>query len=130
MLTRARRPVASVCIALLTLNLVGCTHIERKDPQTVTPPGAGEATMKEVVGVTLKNGRDIRFDERTRGTVRGDTVYAQVDGQPLSTPVSDVQRVWVRSVDGNRTTLMVIGLAAVLLVAFAAYAASQIQIAY
>lgn len=83
--------------------------------------------MKNVVGVTLKDGRDIRFDQKTRASVRGDTLQAQVGGQPLATPVSDLQRVWVQSVDGNRTTLLVIGLAAVLLVAFAAFAASQIQ---
>lgn len=127
MLASARRPVASICATLMALSLVQCTTISRRDAQEVIPPGGGEVTLKKVAGVTLIDGRDIRFETGTRALLRGDTLHAQVGKKPLAIPVSDVQRVWVRSVDGNRTTLLVIGLAAVALVGFAAFAASQIQ---
>lgn len=127
MLATVRRPVASICVALMALSLVRCTYIKREEAQAVIQPGSGEVTMKKAVGVTLTDGRDIRFDAGTRAFVRGDTLHAQVGKEPLAVRVSDVQRVWVQSVDKTRTTLLVIGLAAVALVGFAAFAASQIQ---
>lgn len=66
--------------------------------------------MEKIVGVTLKDGRDIRFDEKSRAFVRGDTLQAQVGKQPLAIPVSDLQRVWVQSISKTRTTLAVIGI--------------------
>jgi hypothetical protein len=110
MLVRARRPIASLCIALLALNVVACTHIEQHEAQTVLHPGRGDVTMENVVGVTLKDGRDIRFDAKPRAFVRGDSLQAQVGKQPLAIPVSDLQRVWVQSTSKAKTTLLVIGL--------------------
>lgn len=127
MLATVRRPVASICAALMALSLVQCTTISRRDAQEVIPPGGGEVTLKNVVGVTLTGGRDIGFESGTRAFVRGDTLHAQASKDTLAVPVSDVQRVWVKSVNGDRTTLLVIGLLAVALVGFAAFAASQIQ---
>jgi len=126
MLVRARRPIASLCIALLALNVVSCTHIKREEAQTVIQPGGGFVTMEKIVGVTLKDGRDIRFDENSRSFVSGDTLQAQVGKQPLAIPVSDLQRVWVQSISKTRTTLLVIGLTVgVLAVAGMIAAASQ-----
>ena len=116
MLVRARRPIASLCIALLVLNVVDCTHIKREEAQTVIKPGGGSVTMEKIVGVTLKDGREIRFDTNSPPFVRGDTLQAEVGRQPLAIPVSDLQRVWVKSADKTRTTLAVI--AAGLLAAF------------
>ena len=118
MFVRARRPVASLCIALLALNVLTCSRVRREEAQTVIRPGEG-APKERIVGVTLKDGREIQFDESTRAFVSGDTLHAQVRKQPLAVPVSDLQRVWVRSVDKTRTTLAVIGITAgVLLTAF------------
>jgi hypothetical protein len=127
MLVRARRPVGSICIALLTLNLVQCTEIKREGVQPVIQPDRGDAAMKNVVGVTLKDGRDIRFDEKTRAILRGDTLQDQVSAQPLAIPVSDLQLLWVRTVNNTRTSFLVTGLLVVALVAFAAIGASQID---
>lgn len=120
MLGNARRPVASLCIALLALNVIACAHIKREEAQTVIRPGEGIVTMEKIVGVTLKDGRDIRFDNNSRPVLRGDSLQAEVGKQPLAISVSDLQRVWVQSTSKAKTTLMVIGLTVVVLVVAAA----------
>lgn len=124
---RRRPPVASLCIALLALSLVQCTYIKREQAQTVIKPGGNEVTIRNVVGVTLKDGREIRFDEKTTAVVRRDTLQAEVGKQPLAIPVSEVEQVWVQMVSNNRTSFLVLGLLLAALVAFAAIGASQIQ---
>ena len=123
---RARRPVASLCVALLALNLVQCTYVKPQEAQTIVRSG-GQDAMKKVVGVTLKDGRDIRFDAGTRASLRGDTLQAQVEKQPVAFPVSDLQQVWIKSVDGDRTTLLVIVLVVAGFFALGALAASQMS---
>ena len=59
MLAAVRRPVASICAALMALSLVQCTAISRRDAQEVIPPAGGEVRLKNVAGVTLTDGRDI-----------------------------------------------------------------------
>ena len=125
----ARRSIGSLCIALLALNGVECTYIHREDARTVIQPGGVSVAMEKIVGVTLKDGRDIRFDKNSRPVVRGDSLQAEVGKQPLAIPVSDLQRVWVQSVDNTRTSFLVTGILVGVLVALAALAASQIQYA-
>jgi hypothetical protein len=108
MLVRARRPTACLSIALLALNMVACAHIEREEAQTALQPSGGSVPMEKIVGVTLKGGRDIRFDSNSRPVVRGDSLQAQVGRQPLAIPVSDLQQVWVQSISKTRTALLVI----------------------
>jgi hypothetical protein len=124
---RARRPIASLCIALLALNAVECTYVKPQEAQTIVQPGAQDATMKKIVGVTLKDGRDVRFDVGTHASLRSDTLQAQVEQQPVKFPVSDLQQVWIKSVDGDRTTLLVIGLVVVALVALAGIAGASMS---
>ena len=123
----ARRPVASLCVALLALNVVQCTYIKPQEAQTIVQSGKRDDAMKKVVGVTLKDGREIRFDEGTRASLRGDTLQAQVGKQPVEFPVSDLQQVLIKSVDGDRTTLLVIGMIVVAFFALGALAASQMS---
>jgi hypothetical protein len=123
----ARRPVATLCVALLGLNLVQCTYVKPQEAQTVVQSGGRDAAMKKVVGVTLKDGSDIRFDAGTRASLRGDTLQAQVGQQPVTFPVSNLQQVWIKSVDGDRTTLLVIVLVIVGLVGLGAIAGSQMS---
>jgi hypothetical protein len=125
MLVRARRPIASLCIVLLALNVVGCAHIQREEPQTVIQPGGGNVTMDKIVGVTLKDGRDIRFDKNSRSVLRGDSLRAEVGKQPLTIPVSDLQHVWVQSTSRTETTLLVIGITVLVLVVAAAASLSS-----
>ena len=108
MLVRARRPIASLCIALLALNGIACTHTKREEAQTVIQPGGSSVKMQKIVGVTLKDGRDIRFDRNSPPVLRGDTLHAQVGKQPLGIPVSDLQRVWVQSISTTKTTILAI----------------------
>ena len=120
MLVRARRPISSLCIALLALNVVDCVHIEQHDAQAVIQPGGGTVAIEKVVGVTLKDGRDIRFDKGSRPVVRGDSLQAEVGKQPMAIPVSDLQRVWVQSTDKTKTAMLAIGLTVVVLAVAAA----------
>jgi hypothetical protein len=120
MLVRARRPIASLCLALLALNVVDCVHIKHVDAQTVIQPGGETVRIEKIVGVTLKDGRDIRFDKGSRPIVRGDSLQAEVGKQPMAIPVSDLQRVWVQSTDKTRTTMLAIGVAVVVLAVAAA----------
>ena len=119
MFVRARRPIAALCTALLALD-VGCVHIRQEEAATAIQPGAVSAPMEKIVGVTLKDGRDIRFDQKSRPFLRGDSLQAEVGKRPLGIPVSDLQRVWVQSTDKTRTASMVIGVTALVLVVAAA----------
>jgi hypothetical protein len=115
MFVRARRPIAWLCIVLLAPNMVACAHVKRVEPQTVIQPNGESADAKKIVGVTLKDGRDIQFDRGSRTVVRADSLHAQVGRQPLAIPTSDLQQVWLQSVNSTRTTLLVIGLVLVTL---------------
>ena len=129
MLTPAHRPAASLCIVLLALNSAGCHQINRREAQTVLQSSTSADTLKKVVGVTLKDGRDIRFDAKTRAFVRGDTLQAQVDKQPVGIPVSDLQRLWVDSVNPTKTSWLVLGILVAAFFAICALAASQMEYA-
>ena len=108
MLVRVRRPTASLCIPLLALNMVACTHIKREEAQTAIQPVGSNVKMEKIVGVTLKDGRDIRFDRNSAAVLRGDTLQAIVGKQPLVIPVSDLQQVWVQSISTTKTTILAI----------------------
>lgn len=125
MLPRARRPVSSLCIALLALNVVACAHVKREDAQTVLQPGGGNVRRDKIVGVTLKDGREIPVDERSHPVVRAGSLQIVVAKQPLTIPVSDLREVWVRSIDRTRTTMLVAGLTFGVLAYLAAFTLSE-----
>ena len=127
MLALARRPTASLCIVLLALNAAGCHQINQRDAQTVLQSNGSADTLKKVVGVTLKDGRDIRFDTKSRALVRGDTLEAQVEKQQVQIPVSEVQRLWVDSVNSTKTSWLVLGILVAAYFAIGALAASQMD---
>lgn len=111
MLRHARRPVASLCIALLALNVVDCHSITQREARTVIPADGSNVRTDRIRGVTLNDGRQIQFDKTPQTLVLRDTVRANVQGQPTVIPVSDVQRVWIETVDKGKTTLLVVGTA-------------------
>ena len=113
MLVRARRPVAALCLAIMSFDLVSCHHAVPRDPAAGIPTQADSTTTVErVVGVTLADGRDVRFDRGTPSTVVHDSLFSMVEGAPYAVPVSDVQRIWLEKIDPMRTTLLVIGTSA------------------
>jgi hypothetical protein len=109
MLKHARRPVASLCIALLALNVVDCYRTTQRETRTVIPADGTTAAMWRIRGVTMNDGRSIQFDRGELPGVLRDTLRANVQGKPTVIPVSDVQRVWVESLNKTRTTFAVIG---------------------
>ena len=93
MLKHARRPVASLCLTLLALNVAGCHRMAQQDPRTVIPTGGTTVGVERIRGVTMNDGRQIQFDRIPEASVLADTLRANVQGQPVVIPVSDVQRV-------------------------------------
>ena len=119
MLKHLRRPVASVCLILLGVDIAGCVtrSVARREPEAIAPASPDAPVKEWIVGVTMRDGREIPFDRRPRATVVADTIHAMVDGAPFAVAFSDVQRVWVARVDAVRTALgtvgVIVGVAAV-----------------
>jgi len=109
MLKQARRPVASLCLTLLALNVASCHRIAQQDARTVIPTDGTSVGVERIRGVTMNDGRQIQFDRIPEASVLADTLRANVQGHPVVIPVSDVQRVWIVTLDKKRTTLAVIG---------------------
>jgi hypothetical protein len=109
MLKHTRRPVASLCIVLLALNVVDCHGITQQETRKVIPADGATVATERIRGVTMNDGSQFQFDKNPQALVLRDTLRANVQGQPKVIPVSDVQRVWLESIDKGRTTLLVIG---------------------
>lgn len=109
MLARARRPVALFCMAVLAFDVVSCHHVVQKEPTPNVLANEDGTTKEHIVGVTLFDGRTVRFDPGTPSRVASDTLFSLVGGQPFGVAVSDVQRIWLEKIDPVRTTLLVIG---------------------
>ena len=122
MLGRARRPLASLCILALALDVSGCTRVRRREAGAVIKPGASGRVREHIVGVTLADGREIRFDPGAPVSVRNDSIFASEARLPYAVPVAGVQRVWVETTDPVRTTFAVIGITAGVLAAVVAVA--------
>lgn len=121
MLKTARRPVACLCLALLAFN-VGCYHTTQEPPGTVIPADGRVVTNDRIRGVTLNDGRVIQFDKKPPAEIARDTLRANVQGQLTMVPVSDIQRVWIESVSSTRTSFLVIGVTAAVLLGVMAIA--------
>ena len=117
MLEGVRRSVATLCLTVLALQAAGCTRTISRERTRVIPPGTTGTLAHHITGVTLRNGREVRFDARTPPFVNSDTLHAMVGREEFRAPLSDVQRVWVQSGDGPRTTYAVVGVAAATFVA-------------
>jgi hypothetical protein len=117
-----RRAVTLVC---LTLVIGGCTTTKRVGPPTVIQPDGGTGRNR-IVGVTFNDGREMRFDINSSTLVRADTLRTSVDRQPTRIAVSDLREVWVESTSVKKTTLLLVGFAALYL-AVGALAAQSID---
>ena len=122
MLGSVRRPVATLCLALLAFQVTACHRQARRETASVIKPGVDGAIRERVRGVTLRSGEAVRFDARSRTFVRQDTLWSTASGREYAVPVADVQRVWIESIDPVRTTLAVIGVAAGIFVGVVAIA--------
>jgi hypothetical protein len=107
MLQRTRRPVAILSLLLLLLNT--CYNVRKQPIGTVIQPNGTVSVTERIVGVTLNDGREISFDRNPSAVIRGDSFYATVNRTTFVIPVSEVQRVWVESIDKTKTTLAVFG---------------------
>lgn len=106
----ALRPIAFLCVALA----LGCTNIRRVEPPSVIRPDGGIGRSK-IVGATLKDGREIRFDVNSSTYVSRDTLRGSASRQPTRIAVSDLEQVWVESTNATRTSLTLAALAALFL---------------
>jgi hypothetical protein len=106
-----RRAVAFVC---LTVVISGCTTTRRVGPPTVNQADVRSGRDK-IVGATLNDGREIRFDKTPSTLFVGDTLSTSVDKQRTRFAVSDLREVWVKSPSAKKTTLLLVGIGALYL---------------
>jgi hypothetical protein len=108
---------------VIPIDSVERVWVARTDEVRRLKPSELRSAGERVIGVTTKDGRDLAFD-KVGGYVRGDTVFATRNGEPLRLPLDQVQRLWIRRTDAGRTALAVIGVLAGALLVTAAIAAA------
>ena len=103
--TALRRPLALVLLFSYLPVAAGCHHNVKVSPDEVTLPVADD-----IVGVTMRNLTEIRFD--SAGTLRGDTVFATAAKHTVALPVDSLKTIWLRRGNATGTVLLVVGVAA------------------
>lgn len=94
------RAVSVVLLLALLPHLTSCSvrKTARVPVDEVEPP-----VTEEIAGVTTRTAREVEFDRarrsRPRATIRNDTIYSTVDGQPFAIAMDDVSHVWLRRTD-------------------------------
>ena len=112
-----RSAVALLCCAALLVATVSC-HTRKLSKIDVAQ--APSAKYDRLIGVTTKDGSDVRFDP-PGGVITENTVKANVKKVPFSIPLSQVQRLWVER--NSLSVARTIGLAAGITVATVAVVA-------
>ena len=74
MLYRIRRPVASIVICLLAFT--SCHRVERRPSAGTISTKPDGVPRETIVGVTMADGRDVRFNIDRPVAVRGDSLHA------------------------------------------------------
>ena len=105
MLRTLQRPIALILLPLSLYYSTGCTSVKSVPAVEAQPP-----TEDTIEGVTTLAGTGYDFD--SAGAIRGDTVYATVEAQPMAIPVDSVQRWWLRRTDAGKSVFAVLGVAA------------------
>ena len=111
MTPRIQRTVAVVLSAALLCLSSGCrtTKLEKVEVSAVKAPA-----QEQIVGVTLKDGREVSFDP-PGGIVRNSAIEATVGAVPFKTALSDVDRIWLERQETSAirtvglTTAIVVG---------------------
>lgn len=130
--------IASAWIAGVSTEFDGFSGRFRGDTLYGRVRGAGQAIPKSmverfvivrdtvdfdhVVRLVRSDGRTIAFQAPGAVLVR-DTIFGVADSFALAVPASDVARVWVRRVDGGKSTLATAGMLSI--VALAVIAAAE-----
>ena len=92
----------------IPLDSVDKVWVTRGREQRRISPSEVKNVGERVIGATMIDGGDMRFDD-LGGYVRSDTVFAMQKGEPVRLPMDQVQRLWVRKSDPGKTALAVIG---------------------
>jgi hypothetical protein len=109
MLNRGRRALACLCIIALSINLTQCYRWRPVDTAEVIAPDRTGPMTERVVGVTLRDGTELRFDKSVVTFIAGDSIHSTIASARWGVPIADVQRVWIAKIDPIRTTFAVIG---------------------
>ncbi len=124
------RPLAALFLVPLITHLAGC-YVHNPVPREAVEDDPAEV---RITGVTTMRGDTVMFDVPKMNpgrrdqpspimpTVRADTLYATVGGEPYRLSVDEVQRYWIRSVSTGRSIGLVaavvggavVGLAAII----------------
>jgi len=100
--------VSGVAVAIPVDSVEKILVSRRHDPMWVKPSKV-KAVGDRVVAATTKDGREFRFDE-VGGYVRGDTVFATRNREPLRLPLDQVQRLWIRKSDAAMNAVAGLGI--------------------
>ncbi len=94
-----QRTVAVVLSAALLCLSSGChtTKLEKVEVSAVKDPA-----QEQIVGVTLKDGREVGFDP-PGGIVRNGVIEATVRAVPFTTALADVDRIWLERQEVSTT---------------------------
>jgi hypothetical protein len=107
-----KKPVAALLLVILLPQLTGCIIHRTKQlpPEKALKPAAEPPNVQwqdeAIVGVTMKDGREIRFRSGTRAYIESDTLFGLTAARkPFRAPLGDIQRVSVRRVNVGRSLL-------------------------
>jgi hypothetical protein len=95
------RPIAVTLLMVMIPQLAGCTV------RTTTRVGLAQVQPQELLdarGITTKSGTDVEFDRTGLITVRSDTLFATVGGEPYKVALAQVQQAWIDRASEAKST--------------------------
>jgi hypothetical protein len=93
-------------ICMFTTAFVGCTSVSLVNPEG---KNADELYNGEIEIVVTKDGTKYEFEDSQRVTINGGVIRGLSGGKPVSIPLTDVSKVYVRQSDTVLTVLAVVG---------------------
>ena len=115
-----KRPIALVVTVAFVMQLTGCAvSVTVRVHQRILPSQLQGPPLDDIItGVTTNTGEEVHFDTKTKVAsqaasksynyktytqVRGDTLYGHVDGKPYRIALTEVQELWVKRIDEEKT---------------------------
>lgn len=91
---------------LIPFALAGCMVSKQREIWNTIPPGRDSLELKNIVAVTLKDGRIVQFDKGSHPYVVHDSVQATVASKAIAIPVADVARLQEKRLSLRRTIIL------------------------
>ena len=116
-----RQVIAALVLPPTLLLVTGCTSNRAVPTADLKPPGTRYyKDGEEVRGVITESGDEVQFDAPVRPVA--DTLHANVEGQPYTIALADVDQIIVKRTDTGETIALTIGVLAGIAAALGAVA--------